>query len=87
MPAAPRMYLIVMYRPLLAAPLVVRCMYTCGSMLKVYRDSVAAGEERLASCAAEKSKYFFIYTVTIDPFGGLLFTSRGRWQCRRGDAD
>jgi hypothetical protein len=27
MPAAPRMHLIVVYRPLLAAPLVVRCMY------------------------------------------------------------
>jgi hypothetical protein len=27
MPAAPRMYLIVVYRPLPAAPLVVRCMY------------------------------------------------------------
>jgi hypothetical protein len=27
MAAAQRMYLIVVYRPLLAAPLVVRCMY------------------------------------------------------------
>jgi hypothetical protein len=27
MPEAPRMYLIVMYRPFPAAPLVVRCMY------------------------------------------------------------
>jgi hypothetical protein len=27
MPAAPRMYLIVVGRPLPAAPLVVRCMY------------------------------------------------------------
>jgi hypothetical protein len=27
MPAAPRMYLIVVYRPLPAAPLAVRCMY------------------------------------------------------------
>jgi hypothetical protein len=27
MPAAPRMHLMVVYRPLLAAPLVVRCMY------------------------------------------------------------
>jgi hypothetical protein len=27
MPAAPRMYLIVLSRPLSAAPLVVRCMY------------------------------------------------------------
>jgi hypothetical protein len=26
MPAAPRIYFIVVYRPLLAAPLVVRCM-------------------------------------------------------------
>jgi hypothetical protein len=28
MPEAPRMYLIVVYRPFPAAPLVVRCMYT-----------------------------------------------------------
>jgi hypothetical protein len=28
MPAAPRMYLIVVYRPLPAVPLVVRCIYT-----------------------------------------------------------
>jgi hypothetical protein len=27
MPAAPRMYLIVVYRPLPAAPLIVSCMY------------------------------------------------------------
>jgi hypothetical protein len=27
MPAAPRMYLIMVYRPLPAAPLVVHCMY------------------------------------------------------------
>jgi hypothetical protein len=27
MPEAPRMYLIVVYRPLPAAPLVVRCIY------------------------------------------------------------
>jgi hypothetical protein len=27
MPEAPRMYLIVVYRPFPAAPLVVRCMY------------------------------------------------------------
>jgi hypothetical protein len=27
MPEAPRMYLIVVYRPLPAAPLVARCMY------------------------------------------------------------
>jgi hypothetical protein len=27
MPAAPRMYLVVVYKPLPAAPLVVRCMY------------------------------------------------------------
>ena len=26
---------------------------TCGSMLEVNRDAVAAGEEQLASCAAE----------------------------------
>jgi hypothetical protein len=27
MPAAPRMHLMVVYRPLLAAPLIVRCTY------------------------------------------------------------
>jgi hypothetical protein len=37
---------------------------TYGSMLKVSRDAAAAGEEKLASCAAEKSKYSFICTVT-----------------------
>jgi hypothetical protein len=29
MPAALRMYLIVVFRPMPAAPLVVRCMYYC----------------------------------------------------------
>jgi hypothetical protein len=33
---------------------------TCGSMLEVSRDAVAAGEEKLVSCAAEQSKYCFI---------------------------
>jgi hypothetical protein len=53
-------------------------------MLEVSRDAVAVGEEQLVSCAAEKSKYCFICTVTLDPFG---VTSWGRWQCRRGGAD
>jgi hypothetical protein len=100
MPAAPRMYLIVVYRPLPAAPLVLRCMYmvvvpgpmpaavvkssqvntlpkaksktrwlvprlTCGSMLEVSRDAVAAGEEQLVSCTAEQSKFFSICTVAL----------------------
>jgi hypothetical protein len=37
-------------------------------MLKVSRDAAAAGEEKLA---AEHSKYYFICTVTLDPFGDL----------------
>jgi hypothetical protein len=56
-------------------------------MLEVSRDAAAAGEEQLASCAAEKSKYCFICTVTLDPYGNLPFTSWGRWQCLRGGAD
>jgi hypothetical protein len=50
-------------------------------MLEVSRDAVAAGEEQLASCAAEQSKYCSICTVTLDPCGDLTFTSWGRWQC------
>jgi hypothetical protein len=44
------------------------CRLACGSMLKVSRDAAAAGEEKLA---AEHSKYYFICTVTLDPFGDL----------------
>jgi hypothetical protein len=46
MPAAPCRYLIVVYRPLPAAPHVV-CF-----MLEVSRDAVAAGEEQLVRYAA-----------------------------------
>jgi hypothetical protein len=35
----------------------------CGIMLEVNRDVVAAGEEQLVSCSAEKSKYCYICTV------------------------
>jgi hypothetical protein len=56
-------------------------------MLEESRDAVAAGEEQLVSCAAEKSKYFSICTVTLDPCDDLSFTSWGRWQCLRGGAD
>jgi hypothetical protein len=38
----------------------------CGSTLEVSRDTVAAGEEQLVSCAAEQSKYFSICTATLD---------------------
>jgi sarcosine oxidase delta subunit len=31
---------------------------TCGGMLEVSRDTVAAEEELLVSCAAEKNKYY-----------------------------
>jgi hypothetical protein len=60
---------------------------TCGSMLEVSRDAVTAGEEQLASCAAEQSKYCFICTVTLGPCGDLPFANWGRWQCLRGGAD
>jgi hypothetical protein len=50
-----------------------------GCILKVTRDAVAAGEEQLAICAAEQSKYFFICTVTLGPCGDLPFTSWSRW--------
>jgi hypothetical protein len=56
-------------------------------MLEVSRDAVAAGEEQLVSCAAERSKYCSICTVTLYPCGELPFTSWGRWQCLRGSAD
>ena len=45
-------------------------------MLEVSHDAVAVGEEELVSCAAEKSKYCSICTVTLDPCG---VTSWGRW--------
>ena len=56
-------------------------------MLEVSRDAALAEEEQLVSCAAEQSKYCFIYKLTLDPFGHLPFTSWGRWQCLRGGAD
>jgi hypothetical protein len=56
-------------------------------MLEVSRNAVAAGEEQLVSCAAERSKYFSICTVTLDPCGDLPFTTWGRWQSLRGGAD
>jgi hypothetical protein len=59
----------------------------CGIMLKVSREAVAAGEEQLVSCSAERRKYCFICTVTLGPCGDLPFTSWGRWQCLRGGAD
>jgi hypothetical protein len=43
-----------------------------GSMLEVSRDAVAAGEEQLASCSAEQSKYCSISTETLDPCGIYL---------------
>jgi hypothetical protein len=44
-------------------------------MLEVSRVAVAAGEKKLASFAAEQSKYCFICTETLDPCGDLPFTS------------
>jgi hypothetical protein len=56
-------------------------------MLEMSRDAATAGEEQLASCAAEQSKYCSMCTVTLDPRGDLPFMSWGRWQCLRGGAD
>ena len=56
-------------------------------MLEVSRDAVEEGEEQLASCAMEQSKYCIICAATLDPCGDLTFTSWGRWQCLRGGAD
>jgi hypothetical protein len=45
-------------------------------MLEVSRDAAAAGEEQLASCTVEQSKYCSICTVvTFDPSGDLPFMS------------
>ena len=56
-------------------------------MLEVSRDAVAAGEEKLVSCAAEQSKYYSICTVTLGHCVDFPLTSWGRWQCLRGGAD
>jgi len=56
-------------------------------MLEVSRDTAAAREEQLASCAAEQSKCCSICTVALGPCGDLPFTSWGRWQWFRGGAD
>jgi hypothetical protein len=47
-------------------------------MLEVSCNAVAAGEEQLVSCAAEKSKYCSICTATLEPCGDLPFTIWGR---------
>jgi hypothetical protein len=47
---------------------------TCGSMLEVSRDTIAAGEEKLVSCTAELSKYCSICTVTL--FFAAIYLSR-----------
>jgi hypothetical protein len=45
---------------------------TCGSMLEVSREAVAAGEAKLVSCTAEQCKYCSICTVTLEPCGDYL---------------
>jgi hypothetical protein len=60
---------------------------TRGSVLEVSRNAAAAEEEQLVSCAAKQGKCSSIYTVTLDPYSDLPFTSWGRWQCLRGGAD
>jgi hypothetical protein len=56
-------------------------------MLKVSRDAVAAGEKLLVSCATEQSKYCYICTIILEPFGDLPAMSLGRLQCHRSGAD
>jgi hypothetical protein len=40
----------------------------------VSHDAALAGEEQLFSCAAEKSKYYSIFTEALGPCGDLPFT-------------
>jgi hypothetical protein len=54
-------------------------------MLEVSRDTVAAEEELLVSCAAEKNKYYYVITIATSllrrcNFGelGSLAMSSGR---------
>jgi hypothetical protein len=56
-------------------------------MREVSRDAAVAGEEQLASCAAEQSKDFSICIGTLGPCGDLPYATWGRWQCLRGGAD
>ena len=63
---------------------------TCGSMLEVSRDAVAAGEEQIFSSAAGQSKYCSICLVTLNPCGVYLSRvgvvavySRRRWRFER----
>jgi hypothetical protein len=44
----------------------------CGIMLEVSRDAVAAGDEQLVGCAAEKSKYSPICLQHFNPQHWLL---------------
>jgi hypothetical protein len=55
--------------------------------LRLTRDAVAAGKERLVSCSAEQNDCCSYCIATLDPCGDLPFTSWGRWQCLRGGAD
>jgi hypothetical protein len=57
MPAAPRMYLIVLYRPLPAAPLVVRCMCMAvvpGPMPAAVASRCCRRRFQQVACACEK---------------------------------
>jgi hypothetical protein len=60
---------------------------TCGSILEVSRDAVAAEEAQCVSCTAEKSKKCFICAIAFGPCGDLPVTSWGRWKSLRGGAD
>jgi hypothetical protein len=51
---------------------------TCGIMLEVSHDAVAAGEEQLVSCTAKQSKYCLICTVSNNPCDDLPLASWGQ---------
>jgi hypothetical protein len=48
---------------------------TCGRILEVSRETAAAGEEKLISCAPKRTKYCVICTVTLCPCGNVPFKS------------
>jgi hypothetical protein len=49
---------------------------TCGSILEVSHDAVAAEEEKFVSCAAEQSKYFSICTANLT-FAAIYLSRAG----------
>jgi hypothetical protein len=86
MPAAPRMYLIVVYRPLPAAPLVVRCMY----MVVVQRPVPAAEASRCCRRRFQQPAYACGTAsqrgAQADARGATQVLSRGVQAAARGAA-